>query len=670
MNTLNFTVKANHLELSDTEITTQGSVNYDECVFSFDSEWDGYEKTAVFSKNKTEFCRVNLVDDKCHIPSVCLECDGYIKIGVYGISPDDSVIISTNTVAHYVNEGVEKVGEWMEADNDMVFNAVKELNEYAEEFTEKLNLKFDEFVEKAMEEIGKDPTSQPDDSENPDATVQPVDLSLAFTDDWFEPERFDRINQAPQSTGAVEPDTYLAFLFDPLVDDFPDYVTKEQIGTDSTGTYPIYSYTFTPKKYEKTVFITSFLHGTDRISYVALGYFLDLLCRKTDSSNILSYIKSKVKLVTIPLPNPYGAKDVRTANGSDVELPLNFPYNWDSISGRKGASAGDQSETKAIISLLKTLSNDKLCAVIDLHTNNTLTTGCCAYYPRARQECSLILTEIIKKMFVGSTDVLYSTSVLAPTTATNLMNYAADTHGVDACELLWPNMTHGGITSNLNVTRFTKFIGNTIFKMAKNSRTPYYLPPTPFIKHYTWTKSNDDDIFIIPNTGALDEMRLSAVKFKINSAMAIMLSGFVTVKTPSECSLTIKPIFSQKNSPTFSHDNVTDMNAFATTVELSPGTHVIPINAALQAYFSNTFFNEVNYYQEVELVLAGICDSADAEIHAYSITLFGVPCASSSSVEISRPLGLATDYTGSDVPTQELIYPTGEYSESDGSYYD
>lgn len=655
MNTLNFTVTANHLELTNTQITTEGSVNYDECVFRFDSEWNGYDKTAVFSKNKEEFCRVALVGNKCHIPSVCLDCDGYIKIGVYGISPDNKIIISTNTVAHYVNEGVEKIGEWMDADSEMVCNAIKELKEYADEYTDTLDKKFNALV-------GNIQSGQ---------TTQPLNNALVQTNDWFIPDDFDRISEAPPSTGAVEPDAYLDFMLNPLLEEFPDYVTKNQIGTDATGAYPIYSYSFTPPAYEKTIFLSSFLHGTERIGYVALGYFLDQLCRKANADSILNYIKNKVKLVTVPIANPYAAKGVSVANGNNVDLALNFPYNWEHTEGRKGETAADQAETQALIALLESLQEDKLCAVIDLHTTNDTIAGCSAFYPRCRQECGIPLAEVVKKMFGDSSDSFLKSAVLAPSAATTLSNYAADAYGVDACELVWSPMVHGGTESNESITRFTKFIGNTVYKMAKNSRIPCYLPPTPFMKHYAWSKSNDDDVFTLPYTDELDEMRASAVTFQISCPFNIMLTGYVTVTTPSEGTIRLKPLLSQKNSPELSHDDVVNINAFETKIKLKPGTYVIPVNAVLQAYFtSDNLAGNTKYCENIELVLAGISDNGETTVEAFSFTLLGIPCSSSGSVEISRPLGRATDYTGDNVPTQQLLYPIGAYAEEDNHFYD
>ncbi|MDD6275715.1 MAG: M14 family metallopeptidase [Clostridia bacterium] len=654
MNTLNFTVKANHLELTNAQITTEGSVNYDQCVFSFDSEWDGYDKTAVFSKNKSENYRVALDDNKCKIPAVCLESDGYIKIGVYGISPDSDIIISTNSVAHYVNEGVQQIGDFMENDSDMVFNAVAQLKQYAKEYTEELDKKF----ESLSESVGSSQESPV------------INSSLVLTDDWFVPDPFDRISEAPQSTGAVEPDAYLDFMINPLVDEFSDYVSKQQIGTDATGAYPIYAYSFTPPKYEKTIFISSFLHGTERIGYVALGYFLDRLCRKSESDSILNYIKNKIKLVTVPISNPYGARRVSRANGNNVDLALNFPYNWDSTEGRKGTSAADQSETQAIISLLDTLKDDKLCAVIDLHTDNNAIAGCSAYYPRNRQECGITLTEIVKKMFSESDDEALRSCVLAPSASTTLSNYASYAYGVDSCELIWSCMVHGGINSNVNTTRFTQFIGNVVYKLAKNSRNASYLPPVPFIKHYTWTKSSDDDVYLLPYTVELDEMRMSAISFKVDCPFSIFLNGYVTVNSPSECNIILKPLLYQKNSPELSRDDVFNMEAFETKIHVSQGIHILPVSSVLQAYFTSCNSSSTNYCENIEFVLSGISDSSEATIEAFSLTLIGIPCSSSASVEISRPLGLATDYTGDDVPVQQIIYPTGEYSEEDKNFND
>ena len=143
MNIIKLSVEGNRLKITEDCITTGGSVNYDTCQFTFDETWDGFAKTAVFSVGGADNYRVTLEDDACTIPYPCIEKEGILQIGVFGISEED-VIITTNSVAHHVEEGVEAMGEWIEEDNNLVINAIKELERSDEEYRNRLSQRVSE----------------------------------------------------------------------------------------------------------------------------------------------------------------------------------------------------------------------------------------------------------------------------------------------------------------------------------------------------------------------------------------------------------------------------------------------------------------------------------------------------------------------------------------------
>ena len=55
--------------------------NVYECEFTFDEEWEGYIRWAVFKQNENAY-KVLLNDDKCLIPIIK---SGYLQVGVYGL---------------------------------------------------------------------------------------------------------------------------------------------------------------------------------------------------------------------------------------------------------------------------------------------------------------------------------------------------------------------------------------------------------------------------------------------------------------------------------------------------------------------------------------------------------------------------------------------------------
>lgn len=115
MNEIRLRVTANKLETEIDVLTTSGSANFDECVFTFDSTWDDLTKFAVFTFNHNDMVKADIINNRCRIPVVCLKRDGMLRINVIGMDYND-VIITTNSIGHKVEEGVNDVSSALQDD--------------------------------------------------------------------------------------------------------------------------------------------------------------------------------------------------------------------------------------------------------------------------------------------------------------------------------------------------------------------------------------------------------------------------------------------------------------------------------------------------------------------------------------------------------------------------
>ena len=166
------------------------------------------------------------------MPSPCIERSGILQIGVFGIS-DDDVIITTNSVAHHVIDGIEAVGEWVEEDGNLVINAIKELKKAEEEYKTSLSQRVSEEIEKLKNAGG---------GKGREGCLPP---------DWYTPKEFtdtDALSALSKYNVAYE--NFLDFRLNVLMTDYPDYVTREELGKDSSNENTLYAYSFTPAKYE------------------------------------------------------------------------------------------------------------------------------------------------------------------------------------------------------------------------------------------------------------------------------------------------------------------------------------------------------------------------------------------------------------------------------------
>lgn len=75
------------LIITENERLISGSVNIHKCEFTFDSVWDGYMITAVFSTgNRT--VNMAIVDGVCDIPVEVLRPNAKFHVGIVGVSGD------------------------------------------------------------------------------------------------------------------------------------------------------------------------------------------------------------------------------------------------------------------------------------------------------------------------------------------------------------------------------------------------------------------------------------------------------------------------------------------------------------------------------------------------------------------------------------------------------
>ena len=63
-----------------------------EVSFTFDEEWDGYTKTAMFWGADDEEHPVEVVDDKAVVPREAMAEAGKMKFGVYGVNGDKRLV--------------------------------------------------------------------------------------------------------------------------------------------------------------------------------------------------------------------------------------------------------------------------------------------------------------------------------------------------------------------------------------------------------------------------------------------------------------------------------------------------------------------------------------------------------------------------------------------------
>ena len=654
MNQLELTVTGNKLELTEDAYSTGGSVNYDKCAFTFDSEWGDFEKTAVFGIGRDTF-RVPLDDNGCcFIPSPCIEKEGIITIGVFGTN--DDTVIATNAVAHHIDEGVDGLGEWFEEDYSLVLNAVSHMEDKVASCISDVNRNFEMLskqirrngnVEEAAE-IGGDP------------------------DGWYVPDDFEGAEDLEDIVESDDINEYYDYAFNPLWERYPNYVRRETVGYDDGGTYPVYAYIFEPVNYEKTVLVTAGTHGDEASAVFALSKLFSDICEKSGEDRTLAYFRNRIKFVVIPIVNPYAIVNGTVYNENSVDIGYNFPCGWDNCTKtKKGAEAGDQTETQNIIEYAELLQSDKFCAAVDVHMNPYTVSGKTVFYPRFKTNCVSALADFVNRFNHEIESGDKKKGILASNINPCLTNYLADEYGVNACEAVWPDVLYGGDYSDDNYVKFTEFLGNLLCVMAKNSSFACKCEEAPFVKYISWR--GGEDSYVIPHSSSLAVMGITNYSLLLSSPCILNLQGYVVIKVSEACTVKINPMLYQINSSEQTYSDRKDADSpFALELELEEGTHAIPVSSVLQAYYSSyNASSHVLYCENVKFRFAFSASIASAaEVTAFSVTVSGIPSDAAKPVEVSTPMGETGDYSTTDVPTQQIIYPVGTYANADSKFND
>lgn len=173
--------------------------------------------------------------------------------------------------------------------------------------------------------------------------------------------------------------------FDALVSANSAYITKSDLGTASDGESHIYQYDFNPTQRVggtvfnaiPTLFIIAGQHGYEKASTFGLYYMLTHMISNDTDNPILNYLRNHIRIVCVPIANPYGFDNKSYKNYNGVNLNRNWDTTgWGTGTGEDtpsskdyaGVQPFDQPETAAIRDAFNTIKSSVSMA-IDFHTN-------------------------------------------------------------------------------------------------------------------------------------------------------------------------------------------------------------------------------------------------------------------------------------------------------------
>lgn len=171
--------------------------------------------------------------------------------------------------------------------------------------------------------------------------------------------------------------------WDTLMAQHPNYITRDIAPyKDYTEQWELRRYILTPEYgYDKTIYIGAGVHGSEFANKLSILRIAQLLCERWRTHPSLEYIRRRVRLVIIPIVNPYGHANSTLTNGNDTANSVagkgtNINRNYDGAWFQKVNSGGadhngaypfSEPETRWVKETIEWIGPENIHYALDLH---------------------------------------------------------------------------------------------------------------------------------------------------------------------------------------------------------------------------------------------------------------------------------------------------------------
>lgn len=324
---------------------------------------------------------------------------------------------------------------------------------------------------------------------------------------------------------------YIDNLWEPLRQSNTGYITRTSLGKDQSGTYDVWKYVFAPPSYEKTMIIGAGIHGGETTAMMAVYRTLYHMVNNWRDYPQLSYLRHKVRLIVLPIQNPWGmSQQPRTRqNSTGVDLNRNFDYKWADFVGDvnpfdhdyKGTAPFSEIESQYIRDVLSEYPD--ATAYIDNHNLGSVSSHFVLYTPEKLTNNRKIFRDVIDYLKQPSDTVSWQENEW-PTAA----HYAGYTYGFAVAN---PEFSDGVYSQQYDQTEMTKAVawyGNIIIRAAAEKMRPAIsLANEPFIVKSYYGHTSTSLILPKASYAAIPEFQIS---FTVPCAGIVKLDGAITIR--------------------------------------------------------------------------------------------------------------------------------------------
>lgn len=385
-----------------------------------------------------------------------------------------------------------------------------------------------------------------------------TDYMANITKDFYLPRNQTGITTT--ELNAIKTDNVYA-MYEALFTGLPSgYVTKTLLGKDASNTLDIFKYDINPGKPTKTIVVATGVHP-ERHAIYGFYLFMKELIEHWQDSSVLTYIRFNVRIIFIPVANPYALNNGQRGNFTGVDINRNcgpestwnafvptenYPNGFD----YKGASWFSEVESQYIRDTL--LAFPYACMLLTPHAGPwetgqevnspfllSLITN--TKYRQKVERYTTFVGNYLQSKYNGDQYII-SESV-NPT-----MGYYANSIGIPSFTPEWNTATvqHGSGFNDAIANRIVDWFGNLLTRFVLEPNTPAV---------YNWyynTGSSDVSWNNVASGSATALVEVSKLAFEINApyeGLALLEIQCICQATPLDAQkITLAPLLYQEAS--------------------------------------------------------------------------------------------------------------------------
>ena len=468
----------------------------------------------------------------------------------------------------------------------------------------------------------------------------------------FIPSAEKGVNETPLSS---DPTENLKAFYDVFVDN--KYCFKKYVGKDQSNTYNVYSYTFQPQNYSKTILVTSCIHGNEYSAFYALSRLLNLMVNEWHKYPHLAYLRKNVRFVVVPIVNPWGFANNERENSNNVDLNRNFDYYWKNGSGKtpsgknyKGSKPFSERESRNMKSLVESLG--RFAGHMDCHNIVSQVSDYCLFYPRFSNQPNNDMTNLLSDMSNYGDYITWGSSTLS-----SFSNWVGISKNITS---FLPEVYEGRAgkpRSAPEMWRSVYFLGNILTKLATmRSNNAGRTVTEPIVKSFVYSsRYNSTGIkpFSLVAKDGYQRMLMTQQRFKVTGNGFVELNGSITVELSKDTTFGVNPGVVQNYNPFSGNGKTRKRQLFKVEHKFKAGVHTIPLNAIAPVQYSTTSPDDVKRTNEVMAVVDVMRKEGVAKILNMILNVKFTPSHSHNAVQMFT----STKYGNQKERTFDQIYP-------------